>query len=128
MAAAATALAAERKVDPTFLHRNLASVREQTADVTTPGCHYKPVFGEGDADRSALVGIARFGEIDISPNSSCRTVQYPQEDQVYVVLEGNGSVLYETTDVSLAKEDYLYLACSATVRHTLKNGVRARRE
>jgi mannose-6-phosphate isomerase-like protein (cupin superfamily) len=113
------ALAAERKVDPTFLHRNLASVREQTIDLTTPGCHYKPVFGEGDVDRSALVGIARFGEIDISPNSSCKTVQYQQEDQVYVVLEGNGSVQYETTDVSLAKEDYLYLP--ATVHHTLKN-------
>jgi mannose-6-phosphate isomerase-like protein (cupin superfamily) len=119
MAAAATSLAAERKVDPTFLHRNLASVREQTTDLTTPGCRYKPVFGEGDADRSALVGIARFGEIDISPNSSCKTVEYQQEDQVYVVLEGNGSVQYESANVPLAREDYLYLP--ATVRHTLKN-------
>src|ERR1700742_2669646 len=99
VAAAAISLAADRKVDPTFLHRNLASVREQTTDLTTPDCRYKPVFGDGDADRSALVGIARFGEIDVSPNGSCKTVQYPQEDQVYVVLEGNGSLQYESTDV-----------------------------
>jgi mannose-6-phosphate isomerase-like protein (cupin superfamily) len=119
VAFAATALAAERTVDPTFLHRNLTSVREQAADLTTPGCKYKPIFGEGDADRSALVGIARFGEIYVSPNGSCKTVQYQQEDQVYVVLEGNGSAQYETADVSLAKEDYLYLP--ATLHHTLRN-------
>ena len=119
MAAAATVLGTERRVDPTFLHRNLAALREQATDLTTPGCRYKPVFGEGDADRSALVGIARFGEIDISPNNSCQTVQYQQEDQVYVVLEGNGSVEYGTTNVALVKEDYLYLP--ATVRHILRN-------
>jgi mannose-6-phosphate isomerase-like protein (cupin superfamily) len=116
---AAAALAAERKVDPTFLHRNLAAVRERTTDLTTPGCHYKAVFGEGDAGRSILVGIARFGEIDLSPQGFCKAVQYPEEDQVYVVLEGSGTAQYGTTDVPLGKEDYLYLP--ATVPHTLKN-------
>ncbi len=116
---AVTAFAAERTVDPTFLHRNLAAVREKTSDLTAPGCHYKPVFGEGDTDRSILVGIARFAEIDVAANSSCKAVQYPEEDQVYVVLEGSGSAQYGSADVSLGKEDYLYLP--ATVRHSLKN-------
>ncbi len=119
LALADTALAAERRVDPTFLHRNLAAVGEKTTELSTPGCKYKPVFGEGDRDRSILVGIARFGEISVGPNGVCKAVQYPEEDQVYVVLEGSGLAQYGSSDVSIAKEDYLYLP--ATVRHNLKN-------
>jgi hypothetical protein len=35
-------IAAERAVDPTFLHRYLPDVREQKAEISTPTCHYKP--------------------------------------------------------------------------------------
>jgi mannose-6-phosphate isomerase-like protein (cupin superfamily) len=111
--------AAERQIDPTFLHRNLAAVKEQAAELTTSGCRYKAVFGEGAANRSILVGMARFGEISVAANSACKTVDYPEEDQVYVVLDGNGLARYGSTDVELGKEDYLYLP--ATVPHTLKN-------
>jgi mannose-6-phosphate isomerase-like protein (cupin superfamily) len=112
--------AAERRVDPTFLHRSLASAHERKSDLTTSSCHYKPLFGEGDRDTSIVVGIARFGEAVIDPNGNCATVQYPGEDQVYVVLNGSGTAAYGSSNVALSKEDYLYIP--ATVPHSLKNG------
>lgn len=111
--------AADRTVDPTFLHRKLSAVQEKKSDLTTSTCHYKPLFGEGDPQARALVGIARYGEAIVDPNGNCATVHYPGEDQVYVVLAGSGSAQYGSTDVLLKKEDYLYVP--ATVSHTLRN-------
>jgi mannose-6-phosphate isomerase-like protein (cupin superfamily) len=109
----------ERKIDPTFLHRDTSAVKASNSDLTTPGCHYKPLFGQGDPDTSVVVGVARYGEAVIDPNAACTTVQYSGEDQVYVVLDGKGTVNYGNETVPLDKEDYLYLP--ATVPHTLRN-------
>jgi mannose-6-phosphate isomerase-like protein (cupin superfamily) len=109
----------ERTIDPTFLHRDAAAVKAKQSDLTTANCHYKPLLGKGDPDASALVGIARYGEAVIDPNGACAPVQYPEEDQVYVVLDGKAAVQYGSESVSLNKEDYLYLP--ATLSHTLKN-------
>jgi len=106
-------------IDPTFLYRNTSTVGEKKSDLTTTTCHYKPLFGQGDSDTSAVIGVARYGEAVIDPNGVCATVQYPDEDQVYVVLDGNGSVRYGNEIVSLDKEDYLYLP--STIPHTLSN-------
>ena len=109
----------QRNIDPTFLYRNTSTVGEKKSDLTTTTCHYKPLFGQGDSDTSAVIGVARYGEAVIDPNGVCATVQYPDEDQVYVVLDGNGSVRYGNEIVSLDKEDYLYLP--STIPHTLSN-------
>jgi len=55
----------------------------------------------------------------IDPNGVCGLVQYPDEDQVYVVLEGTGSVKYGDAIVPLKKEDYLYIP--STIAHALSN-------
>jgi mannose-6-phosphate isomerase-like protein (cupin superfamily) len=112
-------LANERKIDPTFLYRDTSAAKESRSDLTTAGCHYKPLFGQGDSDTSVVVGIARYGEAILDPHGVCATVQYPAEDQVYVILSGRGTVKYGDEIVPLDKEDYLYLP--ATVPHTLKN-------
>lgn len=111
--------AAERRVAPTFLYRNISAVPEKAADITTSTCHYKPLFGEGDTDTSIVVGIARYGDTIVDPNGDCKSVQYPEEDQVYVVLDGAGSLKYGTQNVSLKKEDYIYIP--ATIPHMLSN-------
>lgn len=111
--------AAERRVAPTFLYRNISAVPEKVADITTSTCHYKPLFGDGDTDTSIVVGIARYGDTIVDPNGDCKSVQYPEEDQVYVVLDGAGSLKYGTQNVSLKKEDYIYIP--ATIPHMLSN-------
>lgn len=111
--------AVDRRVDPTFLHRNLSAVQETASDVTTSTCHYKPLFGQGDRDTSVVVGVARYGELTVDPSGACATRDYPEEDQVYVVLEGTGSVRYGTENVPSKNEDYIYIP--ATVPHNLSN-------
>ena len=71
--------AADRRVDPTFLHRTLSTAPEKKSDITTATCHYKPLFGEGDADASAPVGIARYGEAIVDANGACAASSYSQE-------------------------------------------------
>ncbi len=109
----------ERQVDPTFLRRELSTAKEKTADLTTPTCHYKPLFGAGDADTSVVVGVARFGEAVIDPHGECASGESSEEDRVYVVLEGSGAFKYRDQDLQLSKEDYLYVP--ATVPHRLSN-------
>ena len=45
-----------RKIDPTFLYRATAAVGEKRSDLTTPTCHYKPLFGRGDAGETCAGG------------------------------------------------------------------------
>ena len=83
----------DRKIDPTFLHRDTSAVGEKKSDITTKTCHYRALFGQGDSDTSVVVGVARYGEAVIDPNGVCNSVQYPDEDQVYVVLDGTGTLV-----------------------------------
>jgi mannose-6-phosphate isomerase-like protein (cupin superfamily) len=109
----------DRKIDPTFLYRDTSAVGEEKSDITTKTCHYRALFGQGDSDTSVVVGVARYGEAVIDPNGVCALVQYSDEDQVYMVLEGTGSVKYGDAIVSLKKEDYLYIP--STIAHALSN-------
>jgi mannose-6-phosphate isomerase-like protein (cupin superfamily) len=111
--------AGDRKIDPTFLRRDTSTVGEKKSDITTKTCHYRALFGQGDSDTSVVVGVARYGEAVIDPNGVCSSVQYPDEDQVYVVLDGTGSLQYGDAIVSLKKEDYLYIP--STIAHALNN-------
>jgi mannose-6-phosphate isomerase-like protein (cupin superfamily) len=111
--------AEERRIDPTFLYRDTSTATEKPSEITTATCHYKPLFGKGDSDASAVAGVARYGEVVVDPKGACATVQYPEEDQMYVVLNGSGSAKYGEEDVPLRAEDYLYLP--ATIPHGLSN-------
>lgn len=108
-----------RKIDPTFLYRNTAAVQAKPSDITTATCQYKPLFGQGDSDTSVVVGVARYGEAILAAHGACAAVTYPAEDQVYVVLKGNGSVQYGNENVPLKSEDYIYLP--ANISHALRN-------
>ena len=109
--------AAERTVDPTFLHRYLPDVREQKSDISTPACHYKPLFGAGDAQARVPRGIARFGEIDIDAGGTCAAASYPAEEQAYVVVDGGGSLDYAGEKLAIRRHDFFYLPPG--VRHAV---------
>src|SRR5271166_6359911 len=90
----AALLAEERAVDPTFLRRSLSDVASKAAELSTPSCHYKPLFGAGDRQASAPKGIARFGEIAVDPGGESKSVAYAREEQAYFVEEGAGELQY----------------------------------
>lgn len=110
VAASVSAVAAERTVDPTYLHRTLSTVGFVQADETTASCHYRPLFGEGDTDTSIVKGVARFGELVIDPQGQCETVSYAAEEQIYFVLAGEGSANYRGKPTPIAKGDFMYFA------------------
>jgi len=116
---AAAAQQPERKVDPTFLRRHLPDVAAKAADVSTDSCQYKPLFGAGDADTTIVRGVARFGEITVAPGGSSKAVSYPMEEQIYVIMEGSGTLHYGADASPVRKHDFLYLP--AGVEHSLAN-------
>lgn len=119
LVALAPAAAAEREIDPTFLYRDSNTAPEKPSDITTATCHYHPLFGMGAKQTKVLGSVARYGIVDIDPHGACAPVQYPGEEQLYVVLKGNGEAGYGAGKVALKTEDFLYLP--ATVKHGLAN-------
>src|SRR6185437_4576842 len=89
-----------KNVDPTWLHRYVPNLPDRTVDLTTPTCHYKPIFGVGDPEAPPAdapmdfnltpVTVARYGELTVDPKGECKTVSYPREEQIYVILNGKG--------------------------------------
>lgn len=110
---------AQRKVDPTWLHRNISDVPEKAMDITTPTCHYKPLFGAGDSQTRIVRSVARFGEVTVDPDGHCREIAYPAEEQIYYVLAGAGTLSYGEQKKPVKKDDFIYLP--PRVRHGLAN-------
>ncbi len=106
---AACAFGAERTVDPTFLYRYVPDLPAKPSDITSDTCRYKPIFGEGDSVRSIVRGVARYGEAEVDPNGSCKPVSYAAEEQIYVVMEGSGTLLYGEEKHPIKKDDFMYL-------------------
>jgi mannose-6-phosphate isomerase-like protein (cupin superfamily) len=119
LALAPELLAQERKVDPTWLYRDVSVLHERTVDLSGGACHYVPIFGEGDADSGVPQSIGRFGELTVDANAACPTVEYPHQEELYFVLGGNGVLHYGNESHALAPNDFTYLP--PTVRHSLSN-------
>ncbi len=116
---AAVAFGAERRVDPTFLHRYLPNVQPKPSDLSTPNANYRPLFGSGDSDTSIVRGVARYGELTVRAGGESARVSYPAEEQVYFVLEGAGTLEYGGEQYPIRKNDFLYLP--AGIRHGVIN-------
>ena len=117
-------VAAERTVDPTFLHRYLPEVGEQKADMSTSTCHYKPLFGADDAQAKVPRSVARFGQITVDPGGHCEAVAYPAEEQAIVILDGAGTLDAAGQSLGLRTHDFLYLPPG--VRHAMASDAGAR--
>jgi mannose-6-phosphate isomerase-like protein (cupin superfamily) len=110
----------ERKVEPTWLYRDVAALPEQQIDLSSESCHYAAIFGEGDSESKAPKSVVRFGELTVAPHGSCRIVEYPREEELYFVLSGSGGVLhYGEQTHALAQNDFAYVP--PTVRHSISN-------
>ena len=112
-------LAQERKVQPTWLYRDVSALREHQIDVTSSSCHYTPIFGEGDVESRLPLSVARFGELEIDAHGTCQPVEYPRQEELYFVREGNGVLRYGDESHPLAQNDFTYVP--PTVRHSVSN-------
>jgi mannose-6-phosphate isomerase-like protein (cupin superfamily) len=93
---------ADRTIDPTWLRRSVPDI--QAAE---PGCAVKPIFGAGDKDGSALKGIARYSEVSVT--TACPAGDFPNEEQIYVVLDGTGTLTSGDQKIPVKAGDFLYL-------------------
>jgi mannose-6-phosphate isomerase-like protein (cupin superfamily) len=111
--------AQEHPVDPTWLHRYVPELAEAKADLTSPTCHYRPIFGEGDKDNRSLQTVARFGEVSVDAQGNCQTVVYDREEELYFVVEGGGVLHCEDQIQAVRKHDFTYLPPG--MRHSISN-------
>src|ERR1700758_117414 len=111
--------AQDRKVDPTWLHQYVPSLREHAASFTSATCHYTPIFGEGDAEDRILRSVSRFGELLLDAGGSCKSALYDREEEIYFVLEGSGILHYGEQTHHLRSNDFTYLAPG--MKHSLDN-------
>src|SRR5215467_1855983 len=112
-------LAQNRTVEPTWLHRNVSTLREHQTDLSSSSCHYTAIFGEGDAESRFPLSIARFGKLTVDPHGTCKEVVYPRQEELYFVQEGRGALHYGEESRALASNDFTYLA--PAVRHSISN-------
>jgi mannose-6-phosphate isomerase-like protein (cupin superfamily) len=112
-------------VDPTFLHRYVSDLAEKPADISTASCHYKPIFGIGDAQAGVPRGISRFGEITIDRAGACKAISYSAEEQAYVILDGSGTLDYAGRQIPVRKHDFFYLPPGVRYSMTSATGARA---
>jgi mannose-6-phosphate isomerase-like protein (cupin superfamily) len=107
--------------DPTFLRRSVADIQPQPDSLTAnaKAATYKPIFGVGDPQAKQLHGIARYGELTVGADGTSAIVSYPTEEQIYYILQGNGTLLYEDQKVPVKKDDFMYLPIN--VKHGMAN-------
>jgi mannose-6-phosphate isomerase-like protein (cupin superfamily) len=105
------------QVAPTWMHRFVPDIAEKTTDLGTANCHYLPIFGVGDTAFHIARSVARFGEVKVDPQGSCRPVSYAREEQIYFILEGSGNLQYGEKKVPVRKNDFMYLPPGIT--HTI---------
>jgi mannose-6-phosphate isomerase-like protein (cupin superfamily) len=119
LALSPAALAQERKVEPTWLYRDVSAIHEHATDFSSAACHYVPIFGEGDPEAKLPRSVARFGQLTIDPHGECPSVSYPRQEELFFVLEGSGTLHYGDEVHPIATNDFTYIAPSLV--HSVSN-------
>src|SRR5215470_7423038 len=101
-------LAKDRGVEPTWLYRDVSKLREYSIDLSSSSCHYIPIFGEGDAESRLPKSVVRFGELTVDAHGACQSVEYPRQEELYFVRDGNGVLRCGEESHALAPNDFTY--------------------
>jgi mannose-6-phosphate isomerase-like protein (cupin superfamily) len=112
-------LAQDGKIDPTWLHRYVPNLSETKADLASPTCHTRAIFGEGDADHRTLQSVARFAEVRLDVHGNCATTLYDREEEIYFVLQGKTDLHYGDQTHAMRPNDFTYLPPG--VKHSIGN-------
>ncbi|HVN04838.1 MAG TPA: cupin domain-containing protein, partial [Bryobacteraceae bacterium] len=100
---------------------SIADIAPQPCDLTAgaAGASYQPIFGVGDPQARQLKSVAHYGLLVVVPGGSSAAVSYPREEQIYFVLEGQGTLLYGGERMAIRRNDFMYLPVD--VRHGIAN-------
>src|ERR1051326_2519636 len=112
--------AQERTRDPTWLHRYVPNFPDAGVALSSPTCHFKPIFGEGGSDAGALRSISRFSEVRVDASGKCQSVSYDRDEEIYFILEGNAILIYGDDSHPMRVNDFTYLPPG--VKHSIQNG------
>ena len=119
LAVAPSLAAQERKVEPSWLYRQVSALRERSIDMTTRSCRYTPIFGEGDVESQLPQSFARFGELTVDAHGACQSISSARQEELIFVLDGSGVLHYADESHPLAQNDFTYI--SPAVPHRLSN-------
>ena len=112
-------LAQDRQVDPTWLHRYVPRLSATEDDFASTTCHYRPIFGQGDAQSRVLRTVTRFAEVRLDAHGNCSNALYAREEEIYFVLEGNGVLHYGEQTYAIRTNDFTYLP--PELKHSITN-------
>jgi mannose-6-phosphate isomerase-like protein (cupin superfamily) len=115
----ANVTAQDRKVDPTWLRRSVPEVKEVQTDLSSPTCHYSPIFGTGDPDSKILRSVSRFAEVSVDAGGSCQSTARDREEEIDVVVKGTGTLRSGDEEHALRANDFTYVAPG--VKHSISN-------
>jgi mannose-6-phosphate isomerase-like protein (cupin superfamily) len=110
--------AQDSKVEPTWLHRYVPSLRESVSDLSSATCHYTPIFGIGDGDSRVPRTVTRFAELKVD-RGDCKPVSYDREEDIYFILKGSGVLHYGETTHAMQANDFTYLPPG--IKHSITN-------
>jgi mannose-6-phosphate isomerase-like protein (cupin superfamily) len=113
------ASAEDRQVDPTWLYRYVPQLGEAAGQLSSPGCHFRPIFGEGDGQQPTLISVARFAQVTLDAQKGCPQALYDREEEIYFVFEGRGVLHYGEHTYPMRAHDFTYLPPG--VAHFLEN-------
>lgn len=112
-------MAQDSKVEPTWLHRYIPSVKEVQNGLSSATCHYKPIFGEGDTESRLPLTVTRFAVVALDASGNCQTAHYDREEEIYFILKGSGVLHYGDATYPMRANDFTYLAPGT--KHSIAN-------
>ena len=112
-------LAQERQIDPTWLHRYVPDITEIRVAFSSQSCHYKAIFGEGDADGRTLRSVVRFGQVLVDAHGTCQNSLHENEEELYFILSGSATLTYGQATYVMRSNDFTYLPPG--IRHSIGN-------
>jgi mannose-6-phosphate isomerase-like protein (cupin superfamily) len=114
--------AQDSRVDPTWLHRYVPSLKEFHNDLSSSTCHVRPIFGEGDSENHLPRTLTRFAEVSLDAGGSCQPVQYDREEEIYFIVRGSTVLRYGDATYPMRANDFTYLSPGS--KHSITNNSR----
>ena len=103
---------------PGFLRSSLEEAREVQTELSSEKTHYKPLFGKDVNGSDIVKGVKRYGYLSIDSGGSTGIVRY-DEEQIFFVLEGTGTVYYGKEEIPVSKNDFIYFPVG--MKHGISN-------